>query len=398
MPLVDTKARNAKGLEKAYKLSDGGGLYLLVQPNGSKLWRVNYRHNGKQKTLAVGQYPLVTLAQARAARDAAKKTLSQGIDPSLQKKLDRVESARKSEITFGLVADEYIDRLEHLGRASATVTKNKWLLETLAGDLRSRPIADISAHEILTVLQKIERRGKYDSAHTLRSVISSVFRFAVASLRASNDPTFALRGALKPAVVRSRAAITDEKQLGTMMKLIGDYPGWPTLRCALQFTALSACRPGEVRGATWSEMDEAQRKWVIPAQRMKMRKDHEVPLCHQAMRILAEMKIYRDKSPLVFPTLNYRDRPLSENAMNSVLRRIGFAQDEHTAHGFRSSFSTIMNERGFDPEIIEDALAHKDQSVRSIYNRARKWEARTKLMQDWADLIDTFQAPEDKGD
>ncbi len=393
MPLSDAHVRNAKPAAAAYKKADGGGLYLLVNPTGGRLWRLDYRFLGKRRTLALGAYPDVSLSDARARRETAKGLIADGIDPGEQKRLDKIAAQRMEENTFGSVVADYLDRLKESGAAEQTIVKNRWLLEKLAKPLIPRPIAKITAPEILHLLQHVESSGRLESARRLRSTIGDVFRLAVKTLRAPTDPTYALRGATKAPVVESHPAIVNEARLGWLMRSIDDYDGWPTLRSAMLFTALTACRPGEVRKAEWSEIDLSQRTWIIPEERTKMRKQHYVPLSDQSVVVLTEIQRFSGAYRLVFPSIRSNDRPLSENAMNAGLQRIGVAKEEHVPHGFRSSFSTIMNERREDGEVIELCLAHtgKDK-VRSIYNRAARWPERVAMMQRWADLLDEFRA------
>jgi integrase len=394
MPLSDTACRSAKGRERDFKLSDGGGLYLLVKPNGNRLWNQAYRFAGKQKKLSHGPYPAVSLAQARALRDDAKRLLASGTDPAAHKKANKLALALSSENTFGRIAAEHLARLEDGGAAPATVAKNRWMLVDLAGpELGHRPISDITAAEILAVLQHVERSGRRETARRLRSVIGTVFRLAVATLRAPGDPTAALRGALQAPKVQHRAAITDEKHLGGLLANIDQYDGWPTLRCALKFTALTFARPGEVRGATWAEIDMENAVWRIDERRTKVRRSHEIPLSRQALDLLKETKQVARASALVFPSIRSNARPLSENAMNSALRRMGYTQDEMTAHGFRSTASSILNEQGFRPDVIEAALGHKDTNeIRRAYNRAQYWPERIEVMQWWADHLEKLKA------
>lgn len=394
MALSDTACRSAKGQDRDYKLADGGGLYLLVKPSGARLWNQAYRFAGKQKKLSHGAYPLVSLADARQLRDDAKKLLASGVDPAANKKANKLAAAISAENTFGGIAEEFLERLADGGAAASTVAKNRWMLIDLAGpDLGSRPIAEISPAEVLTLLRHIEDTGRRETARRMRSVIGAVFRLAVATLRATNDPTQVLRGALKAPQVKHRAAITDEKQLGVLLAAIDDYDGWPTLRCALQFIALTFARPGEVRGATWDEIDLQNAAWRIDATRTKMRRVHEVPLSRQAIAVLEETRRVARQSKLVFPSIRSNARPLSENGMNAALRRLGFTQDEMTAHGFRSSASSILNERGFRSDVVEAALGHQDQNeIRRAYNRASYWPERVELMQWWADHLDSLKA------
>lgn len=393
MALTDLALRNAKPKEKAYKLFDGGGLHLVVNPNGSRLWRLAYRFAGKPKQLAFGPYPTVSLADARQKREDAKKLLLDGRDPSAARKLDKINAAISEGNTFENLAAEYMARLAARESAPATIAKVKWLLEGLAGPaLGKRPIAEITPVEILALLQQVERSGRRESARRLRSTIGSVFRFAIATLRAQSDPTSALRDALERPKVKHRAALTDPKQLGGLLRAIDEYDGWPTLRSALLFTALTFARPGEVRGARWSEIDFDKAVWSIPETRMKMRRPHAVPLSQQAVAVLNEIRPLTGAADLIFPSIRSNKKLLSENAMNSALRRMGFTQEEMTSHGFRAAASSILNERGHSPDVIEAALGHLDQNeVRRAYNRATYWPERVALMQVWADMLDAFR-------
>lgn len=393
MALTDLALRNAKPKEKAYKLFDGGGLHLVVNPNGSRLWRLAYRFAGKPKQLAFGPYPTTSLADARQKREDAKKLLLDGRDPSAARKLEKINAAISEGNTFECLAADYMERLAARDSAPATMAKTKWLLEGLAGPtLGKRPIAEITPVEILVLLQQVERSGRRETARRLRSTIGSVFRFAIATLRAQTDPTSALRDALERPKVKHRAALTDPKQLGGLLRAIDDYDGWPTLRSALLFTALTFARPGEVRGARWVEIDFDKAVWSIPEARMKMRRPHAVPLSRQALAVLNEIWPLTGQGDLIFPSIRSNKKLLSENAMNSALRRMGFTQDEMTSHGFRAAASSILNERGHSPDVIEAALGHLDQNeVRRAYNRATYWPERVALMQAWADMLDAFR-------
>ncbi|SKA40322.1 Integrase, partial [Enhydrobacter aerosaccus] len=371
----------------------------LVKPSGSRLWNQAYRFGGKQKKLSHGAYPSVSLATARLLRDEARKLLASGVDPGANKKAAKLTAVISVNNTFGRIAEEYLQRIEDEGAAESTVKKNRWMLVDLAGpDLGTRPIADITPAEILVLLQRIERSGRRETARRLRGLIGTVFRLGVSTLRAENDPTHLLRGALKAPKVQHRAAITDEKQLGALLAAIDAYDGWSTLRCALQFTALTFARPGEVRGATWAEIDLEGAIWRIDGARTKVRRPHDVPLSRQALDVLRDVKEIAPKSLLVFPAIRSNARPLSENAMNAALRRMGFTQDEMTAHGFRAAASSILNERGFRPDVIEAALGHQDQNeIRRTYNRASYWSERIELMQAWANCLDQLkQTPDEK--
>jgi integrase len=382
---------NAKPKAKAYKLADMDGLHLLVKPNGAKLWRFRYRFAGKENTLGLGAFPAVSLVGARGRRDDARKLVAAGIDPSQKKKEDKLAVNEAAQNTFGAIAAEHLAKLEAEGKAEQTMAKNRWLLEDLAAPLANRPITQIKPVEVLNLLRRIERTGRRETAHRLRGAIGTVFRYAIVTSRAETDPSVVLRGALLQPQTQHRASITDEKELGALMRSIDEYDGWPTLRVALELVALTMTRPGDVRLAKRPEFALEKAVWRIPAERMKMRRPHDVPLSRQAIRLLEGIWDLSD-GELLLPSIRSPKRPLSENAMNSALRRMGYTKNEATAHGFRSSASTILNERGFDPEVIEAALAHQDQDeVRRIYNRATYWDKRVKLMQAWADLLDEFR-------
>ncbi|WP_347264459.1 integrase arm-type DNA-binding domain-containing protein [Nitrobacter sp.] len=390
--LTQVAITSAKPKAKPYKLADGGGLHLLIRAGRSKLWRFRYRFGGKEKMLSFGSFPDVTLAQARAKRDEARQTLAAGLDPAQKRKEEKRAAAMSAANTFEALAGEYIGKIRDEGAAPSTIKKNSWLLLDLASPLAKRPIAEILPAEILDLCKRYEGLGRRETARRLRGTIGSVFRYAVVTLRASNDPTYALKGALLRPNVQHRAAITDEAKLGALMANIDEYDGWPTLRAALLLLALTMTRPGDVRHMRKSEIVFPKALWRIPAERMKMRRPHDVPLSKQALALIREMWDLTEGNGLLLPSVRSAIKPLSENAMNAALRRMGYSKEEATAHGFRSSASTILNERGFNPDVIEAALAHQDEDdVRRAYNRARYLQERTKLMQDWADLLDEFR-------
>ncbi len=393
MLLSALAVQNAKPRPKLYLLRDGHGLHLLVKPNGHKLWRLRYRFAGKQNMLSLGGYPDVSVAVARTKRDEARRLLASGIDPSRQRRLDKLAAATASNNTFRAIAEEHLANQEESGTAATTLIKNRWYLLKLAAPLANLPITEITPAEILALLKKIEKSGRRETAKKVRGAIGAIFRLAITTLRATNDPTYPLRGALLKPIVTPRPAITDERALGGLMLAMDEYDGWPTLKAALQFLALTMVRPGEVRFMHRSEAIWPKSMWRIPAERMKMRRPHDVPLSRQATAILRDLWDLSEGEGLVFPSIRSVTRPLSENAMNSALRRMGYSRDEMCAHGFRASASTILNERGYNPDVIETALAHQDEDeTRRAYNRARYWPERVKLLQDWADLLDEFRA------
>jgi integrase len=292
--------RQAQG--KALQALGWWGLHILVQPNGGKLWRLKYRINGREKLISFGPYPATALADARRRRDQAKSLLVNGADPSVQRKNEKVAAAVAANNTFGALASELLGTMESDGAASTTLNKNRWLLENLAAPLKNRPIAEITSAEILDLLKRIEKSGRRETARRIRGMIGSVFRLAVVTLRASTDPTFALRGSLSAPKVTPRAAITDEQQLGRLMLSIDEYDGWPTLTSALKFTALTCARPGEARGAKRKEFNLEKATWQIPAERTKMRRPHDVPLSSQAVAVMRDIWDQSEYGELVFPS------------------------------------------------------------------------------------------------
>ena len=278
----------AKPQAKPYKLGDGGGLYILIEPNGSKSWRFRYKIRGKENMLSLGVFPIVTLAQARGRRDDAQRTIAEGKDPSQKRREERLAGAIAAKNTFGVVAEEYLAKLKDEGAAQSTLDKNAWLLLDLAAPLYKRPVSELMPAEILDLLKRVEKSERRDTARRLRGVIGTVCRYAVVTLRAQNDPTYALRGALLKPDVQHRAAITDERNLGALMVNIDQYDGWPTLRAALLLLALTMTRPGDVRLMRKTEIVFPKALWRIPAERMKMRRPHDVPLSRQALVVIRD--------------------------------------------------------------------------------------------------------------
>jgi integrase len=390
MPLTDTTIRTAKPREKSYKLSDGGGLQLLVTERGSKLWRLAYRFNGKQKSLAFGPYPDVTLSDARVARDAARKTLASGADPSFQRKLKQDAQA----FTFRSVAEEMLKMKEREGQAPATLKKKRWLLDFAFAFLGDRPVADITAPEILHVLRGVVNRDCLETADRLRSTCGMVFRYAIASARADRDPTADLRGALPAPKVQHRAAILEPGAIGGLLRAIDGYEGRGFTRFALRFAPLVFVRPGELRQAEWPEFNFEMAEWRIRAEKTKMRRPHRVPLSTQAITILKELQKVTGQGQWLFPSVSNFQRPLSENTINFALRRLGFTSTEMCAHGFRAMAATRLTEMGvWSREAVERQMAHEEQNaVRRAYTHgAEHWSERVAMMQAWADYLDQLR-------
>jgi integrase len=393
MPLTELSARNAKPADRLVKLSDGGGLQLWVFPDGAKRWRLAYRAGGSQKLLAIGVYPDVGLKDAREARAVAKRILAGGGDPMAVKKQARAEQAVASANTFEAIAAELVEKKRDEDKADRTISKTEWLLSLAYPEIGAQPIKEITAPDILRVLRTVAARGRFESAKRLRATIGQVFRYAVATGRADADPTGALKGAIPSPPVNHRAAIVDPKGFGALLRAIGDYEGAPETLFAMELLALTFVRPGELRSAEWSEFDFDRAIWAIPGEKMKMRRAHRVPLATQSLTILRKLKDITGAGRLLFPSARSAERPMSENTINGALRRLGFKQDEMTAHGFRSAASSVLNECGlWNPDAIERQLAHVEpDAVRRAYARADYWDERVKMMAWWADKCDELR-------
>jgi integrase len=394
MALTDKTTRNARGRDAPYKLFDGGGLCLLVRPDGARYWRMDYRFAGKRRTLAFGVYPSVTLADARERRDTAKKQLASGIDPSDQRKRDKLAAKIGAGNSFRVVADEWLAKQEREHQSATTLSKMRWLLSFAFSVVGDRPVAEITAPELLTALRQVEARGRYDTARRLRSTCGRVFRYAVATGRAERDPSVDLRGALTAPKVRHRAAITDPKAIGAMLRAIDGFDGQPTTLAALRLAPLVFVRPGELRNAEWTEFDLDAAEWKIPASKMKMRQPHRVPLSRQALAILQELRRITGSGRYLFPSVRTVLRPMSENTLNAALRRLGYSKDEATAHGFRATAAVRLNEMGrWNADAIERQLAHRETNeVRRAYTHAAEyWPERCEMMQVWADHLDQLR-------
>lgn len=391
--LSDVAIRNAKPADRPYKLADGRGLYLLVTDAGSKHWRLKYRVAGREKLLALGSHPEVSLKQARQLSVEARAKLVAGVDPSAERQRLRVAAKASAENSFKAVADGFL-RTKAGKLAPATMTKNLWIIDKLLSNLHRRPVSELEAPELLQQLRRIESLGRLESAHRALSLVSQVFRFAIASGLARRNPAADLRGALVQRVSKNRPAITEAKAVGALMRAIWGYRGQPASCAALRLLPLVVTRPGELRQARWSEftLEGDAPAWLIPTERMKMRRPHFVPLSRQAVAILEDLRPFTERGPesLVFPSNRHAARPLSENTLNACLRGLGYdTQQQHTAHGFRATFSTIANELGWSPDVVERALAHQEKDdVRAAYNRAQHLEERRQMLQQWADYLD----------
>ncbi len=390
--LTVVQIRALKPAERPYKMADSDGLYLLVQPSGALLWRFRYRCCGIERKLSLGSFPDVSLVQARRKRDEAKAELDDGIDPVEEKRQRRLNAELAAQTTFALVAGEYIEKMEREGRSPATIKKARWFLELLDG-IAKRPIAAITPHELLDVLKQVERRGHHETALRLRSFAGRVFRYGFATLRTERNPADILRGALTVPRVKHHAAIVEPKKVGDLLRAIDGYTGRPETLHALRIAPHVFLRPGELRQAKWSEIDFAEKVWRVPAERMKMKQPHAVPLSRQVLFLLRDLRSLARDSEFLFPALHTTKRCISDNTLNVALRRLGFENDEMTSHGFRAMASTLLNESGlWHPDAIERALAHGEKDkVRAAYHRGAHWAERVRMAQWWSDYLDQLR-------
>ena len=391
MPLNDTRLRQLKPKDKAYKIADGGGLLIQVMPNGSKLWRLRYRIDGKERVASFGAYPDVTLARARERRRETKALVAEGIDPVRKAKADKAERQAASEQTFAKIAAELVEKLRKEDKAEKTLSKKEWLLGMANEAFGDMSIREVSPPMILQLLRKVEAKGHYETAMRLRSTIGQVFRYAIATARAEHEPTYALRGAIVAPKVEHLSAATSWEDFARVVKAVWAYErGAPSTRAALKLMALLYPRPGELRFALWDEFDLEAATWTIPAARAKMRREHEKPLPAMAVELLRQQRYETGNKYRAFPSATARDKPISENTLNGALRRMGFAKDEHTSHGFRASASSLLNESGlWNEDAVEAELAHVGANkVRRAYHRSRYWEERVRMADWWAARID----------
>ena len=396
MALTDLQVKNAKPTVKPYKLSDGGGLFLLVHSNGGRYWRLAYRFGGKQKNLALGIYPDISLADARDRREQARKLLANDTDPGAVKQEQKARVAALSEHSFEIIAREWF--VKHSPNWKENHSSK--ILARLENDMfpwiGARPISEIAAPALLAAIRRIETRGALETAHRVLAICGQVFRYAVATGRAERDPTGDLRGALPP-VKRGNhfAAITEPKKVGELLRDIDGYQGSFIVQCAFKLSPMLFVRPGELRRMEWTELDLEKAEWLIPAEKMKMGVTHIVPLSTQAVAILREIQPLTLRGKYVFHGERDHDRPMSDNAIRSALRRMGWANDEMTPHGFRAMASTILDNMGYKQEWLERQLAHEEPNkIKAAYKR-EAWRMylpeRTAMMQAWADYLDKLK-------
>jgi integrase len=393
MSLTDTAVKNAKPREKTYKLSDARGLYLRIEPNGSKLWCLKYRFMGKEKKLSLGAYPEVTLAQARDRQLDARRLLANDVDPGEHKKQTKRAAKLAAVNTFEAVGREWFAKFKPTWAESHSSKVILRLENDLFPWLGSKPVASIEADELLETVRRVEARGTLDTAHRCLGYCGQIFRYAIATARAKRNPASDLRGALPPAKGGHLASIVDPDGVGELLRAIEGYQGGYVTRCALRLAPLTFVRPGELRTAEWAHIDLDIAEWRIPAERMKMREDLIVPLSRQAIDIVRELHPRTGQGRYLFPSEYNRTRPMSENTVNAALRRLGFSSDEMTGHGFRAMARTLLDEElGYRVEWIEHQLAHevKDPNGRA-YNRTAFLAGRKEMMQGWADYLDRLR-------
>jgi integrase len=396
MALTDLAIRKARPGPKPYKIGDSQGLFLLVQPSGGKLWRLKFRVDGLEKKLAIGTYPEIGLGEARRRRDEAREAVAAGKDPAREKQRDKVRAKVDAENTFAAISAEFCEKRRRDGQrawAPATAKRCEYLLSILCGWIGHLPIADIEPADVLIAVRRIEGKGKLESARRTLQLAGSVFRYAVATARLKSDPTRDLKGALTSPIVTHYGAIIDPEGVGELLRSIDGYEGQPITKFAMQLAPHVFVRPGELRHAEWKEIDLEEALWTIPASKTKMRKDHRVPLSRQSIAILKNVKPLSTPGGYVFPSVRTRRRPMSDNTINAGLRRLGYATDEMTAHGFRAMASTLLNESGkWHPDAIERALAHGDtDKVRAAYHRGAHWKERVAMAQWWSDYLDELR-------
>jgi integrase len=392
MALSDLAIKTAKPGAKPIRLSDSGGLYLEVAPSGGKLWRLKYRFGGKEKRLALGKYPEVSLKDARDRRDEARKLLANEIDPSENRKVQKAAKAERAANSFEAVAREWIAKNTPTWAATHTSKIVRRLEMYVFPWLGGRPIAEITAPELLAMARRIEGKGAIETAHRAMQNCGQVFRYAVATGRAERDPTGDLRGALQPVQSTHMAAVTEPRKVAELLRIFDTYQGTLTVRCALQLAPLVFVRPGELRQAEWKDIDLDAAEWRYIAS--KKGNAHIVPLAHQAVAILQEVKALTGEGRYVFPSARTSERPMSDNAILAAMRRLGIAKDEMSGHGVRAMARTILDEvLGFRPDLIEHQLAHavRDPNGRA-YNRTAHLPERRKMMQAWADYLDKLKA------
>jgi integrase len=385
--LTDTKLRALRARDRLYRVADSGGLCIEVTPAGSRLWRYRYRFNGRASMLGLGEYPSVSLADARTARDNARRLVDAGVNPAQARRDDERERRVAADNTFKAVALEWIERMEGRWTAHHAADVRRSLEQEAFPAIGSRPVSEITPSEVIDCLRAIEKRGAIEVAHRTSQRIATVFRYAVNTERATFNPAADLRGVLKTRKVTHLKAMPRD-DLPEFLRKLETYDGRPETRIGLRLLALTFVRTGELRGARWVEIDLDKAEWRIPAERMKMREEHVVPLSTQAIETLRELQTFTGRAPLLFPGRSNAHKPVSENTFLFALYRLGY-HSRATGHGFRALASTTLNEQGWQPDVIERQLAHAERNkVRAAYNRAQYMAERREMMQAWADFLD----------
>ena len=392
MALTNIAISNAKPGKSVIRLKDERGLYLEISPNGGKWWRLRYWIGGKENRISLGVYPDVSLKDARERRDEARKLIANGIDPSEARKAEKTEAVAEGE-TVELVGREWHDKF----KASLTERSAAEILHRLERDvfpwIGSKPIKDVTAPELLDVVRRIESRGAPETARRCLQYLSRIGRYAVATGRAERDTAADLRGCILPASKRHFSSLTNPKDIAALLRSIDSYQGSLVVLCALRLASMTFVRPGELRKAEWTEFNFEESEWRIPAERMKMKEQHIVPLSRQAVAILRELHPLTGSGKYVFPSIRSSARPMSENTVNGALRRMGYTKEEMTGHGFRSMASTLLNEMGWNRDAIERQLAHGERNaVRASYNFAEYLPERRRMMASWSDYLDKLKA------
>ncbi|RAP56180.1 integrase arm-type DNA-binding domain-containing protein [Oleiagrimonas sp. MCCC 1A03011] len=391
--LSDAKVRAMKPREKVYRVADANGLCVEVRPTGAKLWRYRYRHAGKPSMLGLGEYPLMSLAEARAERDKARALVKAGTNPAHVAKAERAALQERAEVTFAAVALEFVAKREREGMGAGSVARARRLVEKDLASIGCLPVADVTAPLLLSALRKMEARGVVSSAHRARGLAGQVFRYAIATGRAERNPAADLIGALEHRQPRHFPSIILPSKIGELLRTIYSYQGSPVTIAALKLAPLVFVRPGELRHAEWSEIDLNGAVWDIPAEKMKMKQPHVVPLSRQAVSILRDLHSLTGRGRYVFPGVRSIRRPMSENTINAALRYMGYDSDTMTGHGFRAMARTVLDEElGFPVDYIEHQLAHAVRDVNGrAYNRTTHLPARRKMMQAWSEYLDNLR-------
>ncbi len=399
--LTTVAANKAQPRDKPFRLAAGGGLYLEVTPTGAKYWRWKYRHAGKEKRVALGVFPGVSLADARQRRDDERAKLRDGTDPLAHRKKQKILAQLADANSFEAVGREWLATKQGEWVPIHTAKVLAWLEQHVFPTIGALPIAELEAPDVLAMLRRLVQRGTLNTAGRVREVVSAIFRYGIATGRCKRNPAADLRDALPKVSAKNFAAITEPSAVAELLRAIDGYQGHPVTLAALRLSPLLFQRPGELRGMAWSEVDLDAGEWSIPATRRKLRKaakenprtaPHVVPLCAQAVAILRDLHSLTGKGTLVFPGVRDVRRPMSENTVNAGLRRLGYTTEQMTGHGFRHMASTRLNELGWNPDAIERQLSHRDKdAIRGTYNLAQYMAERRMMMQAWADYLDALK-------